>query len=492
MLGARTLTAEGSPQLLFVENETNRTRVFGAMASGRYVKDGINDFVVHGRLDAVNPAEEGTKASARYHVVVNPGETFVIELRLSDVIPDRGVGSDFDRVFQARMDEADEYFASIIPVALGDDERAVMRQAIAGLLWSKQFYHYIVREWLEGDPASPAPPPERLKGRNIAWPQLYNADVISMPDKWDIPWYAAWDLAFHCVPLAIVDSEFAKEQLVLLLREWYMHPNGQLPAYEWALGDVNPPVHAWAAWRVYKIEKKRRGVGDRLFLERVFQKLMLNFTWWVNRKDTEGANVFEGGFLGLDNIGVFDRSAPLPTGGRLEQSDGTSWMGMYTLEHARDGNGARPREPRLRGRCEQVLGALPLHRAGDDQHRPGRSRPVGRARRVFLRRPPRAVRRAHALEGEIDGRPDSALRRRNARARTARWPAGLQEAPRMVRRPSSRPDRQRGLHAHARRVGTAAARDRRSRPPEAGAEDHARRERVPVALRHPGALAVSP
>ena len=206
-----------------------------------------------------------------------------------------------------------------------------MRQAIGGLLWSKQFYHYVVREWLEGDPTSPAPPPERLKGRNIAWPQLYNADVISMPDKWEYPWYAAWDLAFHCVPLAIVDSEFAKEQLVLLLREWYMHPNGQLPAYEWALGDVNPPVHAWAAWRVYKIEKKRRGVGDRLFLERVFQKLMLNFTWWVNRKDTEGANVFEGGFLGLDNIGVFDRSAPLPTGGRLEQSDGTSWMGMYTL-----------------------------------------------------------------------------------------------------------------------------------------------------------------
>jgi hypothetical protein len=241
------------------------------------------------------------------------------------------VGSDFDRVFQARIEEADEYYASIIPVALGPDERAVMRQSIAGLLWSKQFHHYIVREWLEGDPASPPPPPERLQGRNVGWPQLYNADVISMPDKWEYPWYAAWDLAFHCVPIAIVDPEFAKEQLVLLLREWYMHPNGQLPAYEWALGDVNPPVHAWAAWRVYKIEKKRRGVGDRLFLERVFHKLMLNFTWWVNRKDAEGANVFEGGFLGLDNIGVFDRSAPLPTGGRLEQSDGTSWMAMYTL-----------------------------------------------------------------------------------------------------------------------------------------------------------------
>ena len=198
-----------------------------------------------------------------------------------------------------------------------------------------------------------------------------------MPDKWEYPWYAAWDLAFHCVPLAIVDSDFAKEQLVLLLREWYMHPNGQLPAYEWALGDVNPPVHAWAAWRVYKIEKKRRGVGDRLFLERVFQKLMLNFTWWVNRKDTEGANVFEGGFLGLDNIGVFDRSAPLPTGGRLEQSDGTSWMAMYTLEHARHRDGARAREPRLRGRREQVLGALPLHRAGDDQSRPRKAPACG-------------------------------------------------------------------------------------------------------------------
>jgi hypothetical protein len=330
-LGRRTLVAEGEPQLLFVENETNTTRVFGAPPNGRYVKDGINGFVVDGRLEAVNPAQEGTKASALYQAIVNPGETFVVKVRLADVVPDSGVGSDFDTVFQARIDEADEFYASVIPAALSDDERAVMRQSIAGLLWSKQFYHYIVRDWLQGDPAFPPPPAERRKGRNTAWPELYNADVISMPDKWEYPWYAAWDLAFHCVPIAIVDSEFAKEQLVLLLREWYMHPNGQLPAYEWALGDVNPPVHAWAAWRVYKIEKKRRGVGDRLFLERVFQKLMLNFTWWVNRKDAEGANVFEGGFLGLDNIGVFDRSSPLPTGGSLEQSDGTSWMGMYTL-----------------------------------------------------------------------------------------------------------------------------------------------------------------
>jgi Mannosylglycerate hydrolase MGH1-like glycoside hydrolase domain len=330
-LGRRTLVAEGKPALLFVENETNATKVFGAPATRRPVKDGINDFVVNGRLDAVNPAPEGTKAAAQYQAVVRPGETFVVKVRLSDIVPDRGVGSDFDAVFQVRKEEADEFYASVIPAALNDDQRGVMRQAMAGLLWSKQFYHYVVRDWLEGDPASPAPPGSRLTGRNTAWPQLYNADVISMPDKWEYPWYAAWDLAFHCVPIAIVDADFAKEQLVLLLREWYMHPNGQLPAYEWALGDVNPPVHAWAAWRVYKIDKKRRGVGDRLFLERVFQKLMLNFTWWVNRKDSAGANVFEGGFLGLDNIGVFDRSAPLPTGGRIAQSDGTSWMAMYTL-----------------------------------------------------------------------------------------------------------------------------------------------------------------
>src|SRR5689334_11406061 len=206
-----------------------------------------------------------------------------------------------------------------------------MRQSFAGLLWSKQFYHYVVRDWLKGDPGAPTPPAERVGGRNHEWSHLYNADVISMPDKWEYPWYAAWDLAFHCVPLALVDCEFAKEQLVLLLREWYMHPNGQLPAYEWAFGDVNPPVHAWAALRVYKIEKKQRGTGDIKFLERIFHKLLLNFTWWVNRKDADGMNIFQGGFLGLDNIGVFDRSAPLPTGGYIEQSDGTSWMAMYTL-----------------------------------------------------------------------------------------------------------------------------------------------------------------
>ena len=234
-------------------------------------------------------------------------------------------------MFKARSAEADEFYATVIPPDLSDDARNVMRQGFAGMLWCKQFYHYVVKQWLEGDPGNPPPPPERLNGRNHDWTHLYNSDVISMPDKWEYPWYAAWDLAFHCISLALVDPDFAKDQLVLLLREWYMHPNGQLPAYEWALADVNPPVHAWAAWRVYKIDKKRHGTGDRKFLERVFHKLLLNFTWWVNRKDANGMNIFQGGFLGLDNIGVFDRSQPLPTGGLLEQSDGTSWMAMYTL-----------------------------------------------------------------------------------------------------------------------------------------------------------------
>ena len=332
--GRRTLRIAGTPRLLFTENETNARRLFGAANPSPFVKDGINDFVVHGEDAAVNPAQTGTKAAAHYRAIVGAGESLVFRLRLSPAgfHDDRTeVGADFDAVFDARRREADEFYATVIPEGASLDAANVMRQALAGMLWSKQFYHYVVADWLKGDPAQPEPPSGREHGRNAQWAQLYNADVISMPDKWEYPWYAAWDLAFHCVPLALVDSEFAKEQLLLLLREWYMHPNGQLPAYEWAFGDVNPPVHAWAAWRVYKIEKKRRGAGDRQFLERVFHKLLLNFTWWVNRKDAEGMNVFQGGFLGLDNIGVFDRSAPLPTGGHLEQSDGTSWMAMYSL-----------------------------------------------------------------------------------------------------------------------------------------------------------------
>jgi hypothetical protein len=333
--GQRWLWCEGAPELLFTENDTNAWLLFDAPNESPYVKDGIDDCVVRGNLGAVNPARVGTKAAAAYRLELDPGQTGVIRLRFTDRAPSDVAadvfGDAFDRVFADRQREADEFYATVIPKPLSSDARAVMRQAFAGLLWSKQFYHYIVRDWLEGDPAQPRPPAERKRGRNHEWTHLYNSDVISMPDKWEYPWYAAWDLAFHCVALALVDSEFAKAQLTLLLREWYMHPSGQLPAYEWTLGDVNPPVHAWAAWRVYKIEKKRRGAGDRAFLERVFHKLLLNFTWWVNRKDPEGLNVFQGGFLGLDNIGVFDRSKPLPAGGYLEQSDGTSWMAMYSL-----------------------------------------------------------------------------------------------------------------------------------------------------------------
>jgi hypothetical protein len=331
-LGTRWLHCEGSPELLFSENETNARRLYGVESRTPYVKDGINDYIVNDVKSAVNPEKRGTKVAAHYDLTVGSRETVVVRLRLTNAdISAQQAFQGFDTIFAQRLAEADEFYATVIPETLSSDAKNVMRQGFAGMLWSKQFYHYVVKQWLEGDPDNPLPPSGRDMGRNREWRHLYNADVISMPDKWEYPWYAAWDLAFHCIPLALVDPEFAKEQLILLLREWYMHPNGQLPAYEWALGDVNPPVHAWAAWRVYKIDKKRTGKGDRAFLQRVFHKLLLNFTWWVNRKDADGMNIFQGGFLGLDNIGVFDRSAPLPTGGYLGQSDATSWMAMYTL-----------------------------------------------------------------------------------------------------------------------------------------------------------------
>jgi hypothetical protein len=329
VFGERFLYCDGAHELLFTDNETNARRLYGAEANG-YYKDGINDYVVNGAMNAVNPEKKGTKAAAHYVLALNAGETKTIRLRMTHEAMSAPFAY-FEATFEQRQHEADEFYDTIIPADVCDDNRNVMRQAFAGMLWSKQFYHYVVEDWLQGDPNQPPPPRERHSGRNSDWKHLYNSDVISMPDKWEYPWYAAWDLAFHCLPLALVDSEFAKEQLILMLREWYMHPNGQLPAYEWAFGDVNPPVHAWAAWRVYKIEKKRRGVGDIKFLQRVFHKLLLNFNWWVNRKDAEGNNIFQGGFLGLDNIGVFDRSRPLPTGGHIEQSDGTSWMAMYAL-----------------------------------------------------------------------------------------------------------------------------------------------------------------
>jgi Mannosylglycerate hydrolase MGH1-like glycoside hydrolase domain/Glycosyl hydrolase family 63 C-terminal domain len=330
--GKRWLIAEGAPELLFTDNESNFQRLYGTENKSRFVKDGINDYVVRGNQAAVNPERTGTKCSALYRLQIPAGGSAMLRLRFTPERPGSTLsGKAIDSLFAQRIAEADEFYDQRIPAGLSADARCVQRQAFAGMLWSKQYYGYDLRKWLHGDSKQPAPPDGHQKGRNHQWTHLYNADVISMPDKWEYPWYAAWDLAFHCIPLALIDPDFAKEQLLLLTREWYMHPNGQLPAYEWAFADVNPPVHAWAAWRVYKIEKRLRGRGDRQFLESVFHKLMLNFTWWVNRKDAEGMNVFQGGFLGLDNIGVFDRSAPLPTGGYIEQSDGTSWMGMYCL-----------------------------------------------------------------------------------------------------------------------------------------------------------------
>ena len=333
--GQRWLLCEGTPTLHFTENETNASRLFGSPNASPYVKDAIHHAVIDGDLTVVNRGRTGTKAAAQYAMTLDPGQSARIRLRFTDALPPDTtgtiVGADFDDVWKARQAEADEFYAGIIPADLSPDAASVMRQALAGLLTSKQFYTYVVKEWLDGDPGQPPPPPERRSGRNHEWVHLYNDDVISMPDKWEYPWYASWDLAFHAVAIAIVDPELAKKQLVLLLREWYMHPNGELPAYEWAFDEVNPPVHAWAALRVYQIEKKRTGSGDRAFLERVFHKLLLNFTWWVNRKDADGMNVFQGGFLGLDNIGVFDRNRPQPTGGVLEQSDGTSWMATFTL-----------------------------------------------------------------------------------------------------------------------------------------------------------------
>ncbi|MBF2015396.1 MAG: glucosidase [Rivularia sp. T60_A2020_040] len=328
-LGSRWLYCQENKALLFTENETNSQRLFGVENHSPYVKDGINNYIIHGETTAVNPDKTGTKAAAHYHLKVGAGETQIIQLRLSNTGDlTAPFGSEFDSTLQLRKQEADEFYQRISS-DISADVRNIQRQAFAGLLWTKQYYYYVVEDWLNGD--SNQPPPQRHNARNQEWMHLFNDDIISMPDKWEFPWYAAWDLAFHVIPLAMIDPDFAKRQMDRLTREWYLHPNGQIPAYEWHFSDVNPPVHAWGTWRVYQIEKELYGRGDKDFLERVFQKLLLNFTWWVNRKDNDGNNVFQGGFLGLDNIGIFDRSSELPTGGYLEQSDATSWMGMYCL-----------------------------------------------------------------------------------------------------------------------------------------------------------------
>ncbi len=342
-LGEYELLAEGAARLLFTENETNQERLYGVPTTFPYLKDAFHEAIVRQNQTAVSPERMGTKAAAVYEMTLAPGETRRIRLRLQQIPgstgePGAGEGEAragaferFDQILAQRREEADEFYRALAPGCLSPEHCEIQRQALAGLLWTKQFYYYVVEEWLEGDPGQPPPPNERKSGRNANWTHLYNERVMSMPDSWEFPWYAAWDLAFHCIPLALVDPHFAKGQLDLILREWYQHPNGQVPAYEWNFSDVNPPVIGWAAWRVYKIEQRATGKGDRAFLETIFHKLLINFTWWVNRKDAGGRNIFQGGFLGLDNIGVFDRNTRFGDGSRLEQSDGTSWMGMYCL-----------------------------------------------------------------------------------------------------------------------------------------------------------------
>ena len=329
-LGERYLYCEGDVPLLFTENETNNERLFGTPNASRYVKDGINNYVVNGNHDSVNPGKTGTKSAAQYQLNVGAGKTATIRLRLSDLAP-AAMGDafkSFAEIMQTRQREADEFYKSITPTRVSKDEALVMRQALAGMLWSKQFFFFDVDIWLTEHGEDPMKPGGRF-GRNSEWFHMVNQHIISMPDKWEYPWYAAWDLAFHTIALSTVDPDFAKEQLDLMLQEFFLHPTGQIPAYEWNFSDVNPPVHAWASIFLYRTEQALNGKGDLEFLKRSFAKLMLNFSWWVNRKDRFGKNLFEGGFLGLDNIGVFDRSSPLPTGGHLEQADGTAWVSMF-------------------------------------------------------------------------------------------------------------------------------------------------------------------
>ncbi len=325
--GEYFLYYDDKPEVLFCDNETNVKRLYGTNKEG-YFKDGVNEFIINGNKNAIS--KNGTKAALNYVKSIPGGKSFEVRLRLINK-KQQSPFENFEQLISEKIKEADEFYSEIQKDIESIDERNIQRQAFAGMLWNKQFYYYNNSQWINGDPSQPKPSSERLNGRNCEWFHLDNADIISMPDKWEYPWYATWDAAFHCIPLALIDPEFAKEQLLLFTKEWYMHPNGQLPAYEWDFGDVNPPVHAWAVWRVYKIDEKQSGKGDIDFLERIFHKLMLNFTWWVNKKDEEGRNIFQGGFLGMDNVGVFDRSSELPTGGHIDQTDGTSWMAMYCL-----------------------------------------------------------------------------------------------------------------------------------------------------------------
>ncbi|WP_121357581.1 MGH1-like glycoside hydrolase domain-containing protein [Flavisolibacter nicotianae] len=328
-LGQFYLQGEGMPEALFCNNETNTERLYGDRGNTNFYKDGINDFLVFGS-STINPAQTGTKAAFDYHLTIPAGEPVVVRLSLSQDM--KYDFTNFDETFQQRIKEADVFYANVFREEKDPDVRNIKRQALAGLLWNKQFYDYDVHQWLRGDPGQPPPPSQRLRARNAEWDHLHSKEILSVPDKWEFPWFASWDMAFHCYALAMVDTEFAKTQLLNLVNEWYMHPNGQLPAYEWSFSDCNPPIHAMATWEIYKAEKQANGGrGDVLFLEKIFHKLMLNFNWWVNRRDAKGDNIFEAGFLGLDNIGVIDRNAVLPGGGYLQQSDATGWMAMYAL-----------------------------------------------------------------------------------------------------------------------------------------------------------------
>jgi len=369
-LGERFFSSSGDAPWLFTENETNTARIAGVPNRTPYVKDAFHDFLVRGRRDAVNPARTGTKTAAHHAITVPAGGSHELRLRISDA----AAGSDaaeFDAVVNGRQREADDFYAGVIPASLDADATNVMRQALAGMFWSKQFYNYDVDRWLSERGADPFKKQHVHAPRNAGWHHMNNADVISMPDKWEYPWYAAWDLAFHVVALSVADPDFGKQQLDLMLQERYLHPSGQIPAYEWNFGDVNPPVHAWSTIFTYRLEKGERGTGDLEWLERSFHKLLLNFTWWVNRKDRSGNNVFEGGFLGLDNIGVFDRSSPLPTGGHLEQADGTAWMALFCQNMLEMAAELAVTRPAYAGMCVKFLEhylwiALSLVHAGDD------------------------------------------------------------------------------------------------------------------------------
>jgi hypothetical protein len=484
--------------LRFTDNETNHARLFGGTNASPFVKDGIGEFVVHGRADAVNPAGVGTKVAPHQTVEVAGGACVVLRLRLATRQPDAAADAfaDFDAVFDDRIAEADAFYAGIVPaaVAADADRMNVLRQALAGMLWTKQYFYYDLDLWLEEHGAgAQLPPRERRAVRNRDWSHMFNDDIISMPDKWEYPWYAAWDLAFHMIPLGMVDPDFAKQQLDLMLRNDYLHPNGQLPAYEWNFGDVNPPVHAWATYQLYVMDRERRGGGgDVEFLKYAFSKLLVNFTWWVNRKDRAGANVFEGGFLGLDNIGVFDRSAPLPTGGYLEQADGTAWMAFFSQQMLRIAVELALHEPLYEEFVEKFFQHTLYIAAAHGPHGRAFGRDVGRGRRLLLRRAAPARRRRDQAQGALDRRPAAAGGHGGVRGGHRRQAAALHRARARLCPPPPRARRQRAPAEPARRRRAAHAGHRRrgQAAPHPGA--HARRERVLQPLRHPLAVAPPP